>query len=136
MQWECQALAEAVKQNSSITVVNLKHNAIGSEGAKAPCRTILRRGVDVCVCVCVCVFFSFCVCVCVFVFFSFCVCVCVCGLVVSLVRRQALAEALKQNRTISTFDLGCNESGSMGAKACRSRIFSTICFCICLAARP
>ena len=33
----CQALAEAVQQNSTLTNLDLRHNKIGDEGAKALC---------------------------------------------------------------------------------------------------
>ena len=37
---------------------------------------------------------------------------------VKLCPRQAVAEALKQNRTVTALDLGVNEIGDEGAKAC------------------
>ena len=66
-----QALADVLKINGSLVVLNLESNRITRKGIKVGgcVDKWLMRGVCVCVCVSVCV----CVCVCVYV----CVCVCV-----------------------------------------------------------
>ena len=91
--FSCQALAEGLKENSTLKNLDLKFNKIGAEGAKAFC-SLKRHLVD---------FHDLC-------FGASCFCS-------HLSPCQALAEGLKENSTLINLNLEGTRIGDEGAKA-------------------
>ena len=87
----CEALAEGLKHNSTLTSLNLYNNNIGPEGAKAWCLVRIVNFKE-------------------FLMISPCI-------LQVFVSCEALAEGLKHNSTLTDMDLLFNNIGPAGAQA-------------------